>query len=96
MNDRKDRGDPGRHDKWTWLWAWVYLGCVMLPCILYPGNLGPIAVVVCLIVYGSPAFVAGLILGNIFRSQSLINRLILTALGIGMSVYMFSSVVDIP
>lgn len=68
----------------------------MLPCILYPGNLGPIAIVACLIFYGSPALVAGLILGNVFSSQSLINRLVLTLLGVGMSVYMFNNVVDIP
>ena len=71
------------------LWGLVFFWAVMLPIIMYPGNLGPIAMVIGFIVYALPASAIGFLLGKIFGSPRLANRICLVGLGIGMSAYGF-------
>lgn len=87
-----DQNKGCRPNKHAWDMAWFYFSCVMLPCILFPGNLGPIAIVIGLILFGLPALGAGFVLGKLFSPPSLLNRFILYGVGVGLMVYMFDYV----
>ncbi len=89
MINRGAREGKSHYRKEARLWALVFFGSVMLPIIMFPGNLGPIAMVIGLITYALPASAIGFLLGMIFGSPRLANRICLAGLGIGLSASMF-------
>ena len=90
MTDKGARKGDNHNRKEARLWALVFFGSVMLPIIMFPGNLGPIAMVIGMITYALPASAIGFLTGMIFGSPRLANRICLAALGIGLSAYMFN------
>ena len=90
MTDKGARKGNNHNRKEARWWALVFFGSVMLPIIMFPGNLGPIAMVIGMITYALPAAAVGFLTGMIFGSPRLANRICLAALGIGLSAYMFN------
>lgn len=92
MSDRKVSDYLARQLVEAKLWALVCCGCVMLPIIMNPGNLGPIAIAYGFVIHGFPALCIGFILGIIFGSQIFVSRLLLAVLGGVVLSYMFDYV----
>lgn len=92
MIDKNLDEEKNRLQKEARLWAWVLFGAVMAPVVMYPGNLGPIAIAVGWLFFGFPAFYVGNFLGKVFWPPRLFYRLFLAILAIVLFVFMFDYV----
>jgi hypothetical protein len=71
------------------LWAWVLFSAAMVPVVMHPGNLGPIAIAVGWLFIGLPVFYVGNFLGKVFWPPRLIYRAFLVILAVVIFGFMF-------
>jgi len=90
--DKNSSEEKNQRRKEERLWAWVLSVAIVLPVVMHPGNLGPIAIIYGLLLFSLPAFYVGSFLGRYFWPPQLIYRLFLVILAIVSFLFMLDSV----